>query len=150
MAPPQRASAPGSVLASTVLTAPHHGGCGAATKGALEVADPDVVWISVGSDNEVDHPWDRLLGLLELALCGVEWRSPLAQTLEHGAVQVVGDGVDVWLGTERGSPGNSLSHDPLSASLCQSLSHPRGSVERHLPNVVEPPSNLQRSGKRDE
>jgi hypothetical protein len=59
--------------------------------------------ISVGADNEVDHPCDRVLELLELALSGVEERLPLHCPPEHGAVQPVSDGVHVWLGTERGS-----------------------------------------------
>jgi beta-lactamase superfamily II metal-dependent hydrolase len=55
--------------------------------------DPEVVVISVGADNDFGHPcagvMERLDGL------------PVYRTDEQGVVEVIADGVRVWVETER-------------------------------------------------
>ncbi|MBN1978355.1 MAG: DNA internalization-related competence protein ComEC/Rec2 [Anaerolineae bacterium] len=80
-------------LQSTVLKAAHHGSCSSSTQAFLDAVDPEVVVISVGVDNRFGHPCDEVLE----RLAGL----PLYRTDEHGAVEIVSDGVQVWVETER-------------------------------------------------
>ncbi len=83
----------GVPLRSTVLKAAHHGSCSSTTQEFLEAVDPEVVVISVGADNDFGHPcagvMERLDGL------------PVYRTDEQGVVEVIADGVRVWVETER-------------------------------------------------
>jgi hypothetical protein len=100
----------GSPLTSTVLKAPHHGSCTSTTAPFLDAVDPELVVISVGEDNDFDHPCDDVLERLEVALSlsraeprdPVEGRLPLYRTDEHGTVEIVSDGSRLWVETERG------------------------------------------------
>ena len=71
----------------------HHGSCGASTPAFLGAVDPEVVVISVGVDNRFGHPCDEVL----------EWLGdiPMYRTDEQGAVEVVSDGMQVWVKVER-------------------------------------------------
>ncbi len=80
-------------LASTVLKVAHHGSCSSTTQEFLEAVDPEVVVISVGADNRFGHPCEEVLERLE--------ELPVYRTDERGAVEVISDGVQVWVETER-------------------------------------------------
>jgi competence protein ComEC len=82
----------GSSLASTVLKAPHHGSCGSTTPSFLEAVDPEAVVISVGEENEFDHPCDEVLELLS--------GRRVYLTQEHGTVELITDGARLWVETE--------------------------------------------------
>jgi competence protein ComEC len=87
-------------LQSTVLKVPHHGSCSSTTQAFLEAVDPEVVVISVGADNRFGHPCEEVLERLELALSEAEGGLPLYRTDEHGAVEFVSDGMQMWVETE--------------------------------------------------
>jgi competence protein ComEC len=93
-------------LRSTVLKAAHHGSCGSTAAEFLEAVDPEVVVISVGADNDFGHPCADVLERLGLALSadgtsGAEGRVPVYRTDEHGTVEVITDGMRVWVEAER-------------------------------------------------
>jgi competence protein ComEC len=85
--------AAGTPLASTVLKAAHHGSCTSTTQEFLEAVDPEVVVISVGADNEFGHHCAGVLGRLE--------GRPVYRTDEQGVVEVITDGAQVWVETDR-------------------------------------------------
>jgi len=88
----RKLAAEGAVLASTVLKAPHHGSCSSTTPAFLEAVDPEVVVISVGADNLFGHPCQEVLERLRDV--------PTYRTDEQGTVEIVTDGVHVWVETE--------------------------------------------------
>lgn len=83
----------GAPLGSTVLKAAHHGSCSSTTQEFLEAVDPEVVVVSVGADNRFGHPCTGVLERLE----GLS----VYRTDEHGVVEVITDGAQVWVQTER-------------------------------------------------
>jgi competence protein ComEC len=83
----------GSPLRSTVLKVPHHGSCSSTTQAFLDAVDPETAVISVGADNRLGHPCEEVLERLG--------DLPVYRTDEHGAVEVVSDGTQVWVETER-------------------------------------------------
>jgi competence protein ComEC len=87
--------AQGATLASTVPKAPHHGSRSSTTEEFLAAADPEVVVISVGADNDFGHPCAGVLGRLE------GWAMPVFRTDEHGVVEIVTDGAQAWVETGR-------------------------------------------------
>ena len=62
---------------------------------------PEVVVISVGADNDFGHPCAEVLERLEHALSERDQGLPVYRTDEYGAVDVVTDGVQVWVKTGR-------------------------------------------------
>jgi competence protein ComEC len=80
-------------LASTVLKAAHHGSCSSTTQEFLNAVGPEVVVIGVGGDNRFGHPCVQVLERLEYV--------PVYCTNERGAVEVISDGMQVWVDTER-------------------------------------------------
>jgi competence protein ComEC len=82
-----------SPLQSTVLKVAHHGSCSSTTQAFLDAVAPEVVVISVGADNRFGHPCDEVLERLE----GL----PVYRTDEHGAVEIISDGMQVWVEAER-------------------------------------------------
>jgi competence protein ComEC len=89
----QRLVAQGATLASTVLKAAHHGSCSSTTEEFLAAVDPEVVVISVGADNDFGHPCAGVLERLgEL---------PVYRTDERGVIEIVTDGAQAWVETER-------------------------------------------------
>jgi len=88
----------GARLTSTVLKVAHHGGCTSTTGPFLAAVDPDLVVISVGEENDFGHPCQEVVDRLELSLGG---DAPIYRTDQHGTIEVVSDGVTVWVETER-------------------------------------------------
>jgi competence protein ComEC len=84
----------GPPLASTVLKAPHHGSCTSTTAEFLEAVDPELVVISVGAENEFNHPCDEVLERLS--------GRTVYRTDEDGTVELITDGSRLWVETERG------------------------------------------------
>jgi len=80
-------------LQSTVLKVPHHGSCSATTQAFLDAVDPELVVISVGADNRFGHPCEEVLKRLE----GL----PVYRTDEQRAIEVVSDGAQMRVKTER-------------------------------------------------
>jgi competence protein ComEC len=85
--------ADGATLASTVLKAAHHGSCSSTTEEFLAAVDPEVVVVSVGADNDFGHPCAGVLERLE--------EMTVYRTDEDGAVEIVTDGTQMWVETER-------------------------------------------------
>ena len=83
----------GAPLRSTVLKVAHHGGCDASTAGFVEAVSPQVAVISVGAGNRFGHPCAGVLERLK--------DIPIYRTDKHGAVEIITDGVQVWVETER-------------------------------------------------
>jgi competence protein ComEC len=91
----------GDNLRSSVLKVAHHGACGSSSAGFLEAADPEVAVISVGADNDFRHPCDGVLARLT-EVVGDANREPLVfRTDRDGSVEVVTDGTQLWINTER-------------------------------------------------
>ncbi|MCX7680425.1 MAG: DNA internalization-related competence protein ComEC/Rec2 [Anaerolineae bacterium] len=80
-------------LRSTVLKLPHHGSCSSSSPPFLAAVSPQVVIISVGADNRFGHPCAEVLE----RLAGI----PLYRTDEDGTIEIVSDGAQVWVRTER-------------------------------------------------
>jgi competence protein ComEC len=94
----ERLLADGADLRSTVLKVAHHGACTSSTGGFLEAVAPEVAVISVGADNDFDHPCDEVLERLERVL---DERERLFRTDQDGTVEVVSDGARVWMESGR-------------------------------------------------
>jgi len=85
----QQLVAEGAPLGSTVLKAAHHGSCSSTTQKFLEAVDPEVVVISVGAENRFGHPCAEVVERLD--------GFPVYRTDEDGVVEVITDGVRVWV-----------------------------------------------------
>ncbi len=85
--------APG--LPSAVLKVPHHGGATSSTGPFLKAVAPLVAVISVGADNSYGHPDPRAVARLK------ETGALLVRTSEHGSVELISDGMTLWVRTER-------------------------------------------------
>lgn len=85
--------AAGTRLESTVLKAAHHGSCSSTTQEFLDAVDPEMVLISVGADNDFGHPCPDVIGRLE----GL----PIYRTDEQGVIEIISDGTQMWVETER-------------------------------------------------
>jgi competence protein ComEC len=81
------------MLASMVLKAAHHGSCSSTTDEFLEMVDPEAVVISVGAENRFGHPCNEVLERLSDV--------SIFRTDEQGAIEVISDGVEVWVETGR-------------------------------------------------
>jgi competence protein ComEC len=95
----ERLLADGVDVRSTVLKVAHHGACSSNTRAFLEAVDPEVAVISVGEENDHNHPCDEVVERLEAVLGGEGER--LFRTDRHGTVEVVSDGARIWVVTER-------------------------------------------------
>lgn len=89
----QQLVAGGLPLRSTVLKVAHHGGCNSTTPEFLDAVAPQVVVISVGADNRFGYPCAGMLERLG--------DLPVYRTDERGAVEVISDGMQVWVETAR-------------------------------------------------
>ena len=80
-------------LASTVLKVPHHGGKASLSDEFLEGVGPQLAVISVGRDNRFGHPAPETLEKLR--------EVTLLRTDEQGTIEVVTDGKQYWVKTQR-------------------------------------------------
>jgi competence protein ComEC len=84
----------GAYLRSTVLKVPHHGSSTSSSRAFLDVVRPQVVVISVGSDNDFGHPSREVLERL-----GKD--TLVYRTDQNGSVTVTSDGRRLWIEMER-------------------------------------------------
>lgn len=85
--------ASGQALTNTVLKVPHHGGKTSLSDEFLEGVSPQLAVISVGRDNRFGHPAPETLEKLrEVAVL---------RTDEQGTIEVVTDGKQYWVKTQR-------------------------------------------------
>jgi competence protein ComEC len=89
----ERLVAEGAWLDCTILKAAHHGDAGSTTEPFLAAVSPEVVVVSVGADNYFHHPHREMLRRLE--------GQTVYRTDEDGTVEVVSDGREYWVRTER-------------------------------------------------
>ncbi|HPL28708.1 MAG TPA: DNA internalization-related competence protein ComEC/Rec2 [Anaerolineae bacterium] len=82
-------------LDATVLKVAHHGARTATTLRFLEAVTPQVAVISVGAGNSYGHPTAEVLQRLQAA------GAQVLRTDECGDVEVVTDGEQLWVRTER-------------------------------------------------
>ena len=83
----------GQVLTSSILKVPHHGARSALDPAFLQGVAPRAAVLSVGADNRFGHPAPETLATLE----GV----PLYRTDQQGTIEVLTDGKDWRVNTER-------------------------------------------------
>lgn len=82
----------GLPLQATVLKSPHHGSSTSSSPAFLDAVNPQLIVISVGADNRFGHPTQAVLD--RYAERGLR----VLRTDELGAIELVTDGVNVWLG----------------------------------------------------
>jgi competence protein ComEC len=87
-------------LESIVLKAAHHGSRSSTIPAFLSQVNPAVAVISAGSGNKFGHPHPEVANRLEEAL-GLE---AIFRTDRQGTVELVTDGVDLWVSTEKDYP----------------------------------------------
>ena len=87
----------GLELQSTVLKAAHHGSKTSTTQRFLIAVSPAIAVVSAGLDNPYGHPAPVVMERLEAAI-GAE---NVYRTDRDGSVEIVSDGVSVWVQTER-------------------------------------------------
>ena len=85
----------GMPLNSNVLKVPHHGSKTSTTDSFLERVDPDIVVISVGSNNSYGHPDPGVLARLGKIVGPAD----IYRTDLHGSIEIVSDGVNIWVET---------------------------------------------------
>jgi competence protein ComEC len=87
--------AQGDALDAQILKVSHHGSNTASSAAFLDHVDPEVALISCSADNQYGHPHDEVLD--RLADRGVE----VYRTDRDGTIEVVTDGVEYWVQTQR-------------------------------------------------
>lgn len=80
-------------LASDLLKVPHHGSKTSTTDPFLERVDPEIAVISVGSGNTYGHPDSGVLSRLQ----NVVEADRIYRTDLHGTIEVISDGVSLWV-----------------------------------------------------
>ena len=93
----ERLADSGVELESTVLKAAHHGSSTSTTQRFLDAVGPSIAVVSAGLDNSYGHPAPAVMERLEAAV-GAE---NVYRTDRDGSVEVVSDGMAVWVRTER-------------------------------------------------
>ena len=88
------------VLESIVLKAAHHGSRSSTIPAFLGQVNPAVAVISAGSGNQFNHTHLEVANRLEEAL-GLEG---IFRTDRQGTVELITDGTDLWLSTEKDYP----------------------------------------------
>ena len=84
-------------LKSTVLKVGHHGSRSSTTAPFLEKVDPSLAVVSAGADNRYGHPHREVMDRLTRRL-GTEM---VFRTDRDGSVELISDGVDLWVTTGR-------------------------------------------------
>ena len=82
-------------LGSTVLKVAHHGSATSSTEAFLAATAPSVAVISVGVDNHFGHPNPQVLARLKERVAYV------LQTSRRGTVELVTDGMTLWVKPQR-------------------------------------------------
>ncbi|MSQ40782.1 MAG: MBL fold metallo-hydrolase [Dehalococcoidia bacterium] len=82
-------------LGSTVLKVAHHGSATSTTEAFLEATSPSVAVISVGADNSYGHPNAQVLARLKERVAYV------LETAERGTMELVTDGMTLWVKLEQ-------------------------------------------------
>ena len=84
-------------LSSTVLKAGHHGSATSTTAEFLDVVNPRVAVISVGTDNKFGHPNEEVLDRLQQRI----GRENVYRTDQHGTIEFITDGERLWVEVEK-------------------------------------------------
>ena len=85
----------GMTLESDVLKVPHHGSKTSTTDSFLGRVKPEIVVISVGSGNSYGHPNPGVLARLRETVDPAN----IYRTDLHGSIEMVSDGVNIWVKT---------------------------------------------------
>jgi competence protein ComEC len=83
----------GGLQPATVLKAAHHGAKTSTSQEFLDRSNPAIVVISVGAGNMFGHPSDEVLARLA--------NRPVLRTDLSGTVEIISDGMRLWVNTER-------------------------------------------------
>jgi competence protein ComEC len=84
-------------LNSTVLKVGHHGSNGSSSAQFLKVANPQLAVISVGRNNQFNHPGAETVDRLNVLL----GKDRLYRTDVNGTVELITDGNRLWVKTDR-------------------------------------------------
>lgn len=84
-------------LSSTVLKVAHHGSKSSTTPAFLSRVDPTVAVISVGTGNRFTHPHPEVVKRLKDAL----GNRRVFRTDRNGTIEIISDGKQIWLKTDR-------------------------------------------------
>jgi competence protein ComEC len=90
----------GAWLESNVLKLAHHGSCTSTSDEFLRAVAPDVTAISVG-ENDFGHPCADVLDRLAQWAAEEARELPVYRTDRDGMVEVISDGEQIWVRTER-------------------------------------------------
>ena len=85
-------------IASQVLKIPHHGAEGSSSREFIAAVDPEIAIISVGSNNQYDHPSDWVVSDLCLSSCKI-YRTDL-----HGTIIIKDNGDSLLIEPEKDRP----------------------------------------------
>lgn len=84
-------------VTSTVLKVAHHGSATSTSEGFLGAVNPTVAIISVGKGNPYSHPHTEVMSRLQ----GKLDRNNIYRTDERGRIELITDGVKLWVRTEK-------------------------------------------------
>jgi len=87
--------AQGAVLDAQILKVSHHGSDTASSSAFLDQVDPEVALISCSAGNQYGHPHNEVLDRLS------DHGADVYRTDRNGTIEVVTDGVEYWVRTER-------------------------------------------------
>jgi competence protein ComEC len=87
--------AQGAVLDAQILKVSHHGSDTASSNAFLGQVDPEVALISCSAGNQYGHPHDEVLDRLS------DYGTDVYCTDRNGTIEVVTDGAEYWVRTER-------------------------------------------------
>ncbi len=85
----------GTALDSDVLKVAHHGSKTSTTDVFLDLVDPEIAVISVGSGNSYGHPNPGVLARLGETVEPAN----IYRTDQHGTIEVISDGANLWVKT---------------------------------------------------
>lgn len=85
----------GAILDAQILKVSHHGSDTASSSAFLDRVDPEVALISCSANNQYGHPHDEVLDRLS------DYGADVYRTDLSGTIEVVTDGFEYWIQTER-------------------------------------------------